>query len=602
MDLLPKVFRTEGDMAEFDPSKIINSIIKETKMSEEDAKHITELVVRRIISSGIKFLSGPHIREIVCSMLSENHFEQERKLYTRIGMPLMDYEEILEKGRKPLTKELINPEKVHNWAADQLAEEYTLLRILDDNEAKAHLYGDIHINKLKYFDLRPLSQIWDPRIILKNGIPPIINKITCCKSGPADNFNIAIQHLSNWLSLIQSEFCGNQGFPAITTYLAPYIKGLSNEQITNGIRELVYEFNQLPTIIGRNISKTFISTSPFILEDLSEYPATGPHGKIKGVYGDYNDECLKLFNTLTNVFIKGDFLGNSFNFLKHQIFFTEKSLDDFESAYSKVWEEIKKVKTPYLLNLCSNWFKTKLKNQINLLNSSNIGVLQSICLNLPRFAYIAKEEDQYMEILEEKMKFCSVILLKKYDIIRKRLSTNHLPFCSGFINNHHLFDLKNQNLSISFVGLNEAVKILTDYELHDHSEAYNLGKKILKKMIQTCEELSSKEGKNYSLIENSSKKALNRFVRLDLKHFPKLAIPYSKGKRKYYTNSAHFRENIEFDLYEKVIKQGEFHPLIQNEILEQISLNELDKNNINLKDFVKKICNTSKIACLKFFP
>ncbi|MFX1316078.1 MAG: ATP cone domain-containing protein, partial [Promethearchaeota archaeon] len=89
MDLLPKVFRTEGDMVEFDPSKILNSIIKETGIDDEDARHITELVVRRIISSGIKFLSGPHIREIVCSMLSENQFEQERKLYTRIGMPLM---------------------------------------------------------------------------------------------------------------------------------------------------------------------------------------------------------------------------------------------------------------------------------------------------------------------------------------------------------------------------------------------------------------------------------------------------------------------------------------------------------------------------------
>ncbi|MFX0042406.1 MAG: anaerobic ribonucleoside-triphosphate reductase, partial [Candidatus Hodarchaeota archaeon] len=456
-------------MVEFDPTKIFNSIIKETKMSDEDAKHITELVARRIISSGIKFLSGPHIREIVCSMLSENHFEQERKLYTRIGMPLMDYEQILEKGRKPLTEELINPEKIHHWAADQLAEEYTLLRILDDNEAKAHLYGDIHIHKLKYFDLRPLAQIWDPRIILKNGIPPIIKKIRCCKSGPADNFNIAIHHLSKWLLLIQSEFCGNQGFPIITTYLAPYVKELSHEEIINGIRELVYEFNQLPTIIGRNISKTFISASPFILEDLSEYPAIGPYGKIKGVYGDYNDECLKLFNAFTRIFIEGDFLKKSFTSLKHQIFFTKRSLDDFYSAYSKVWEEIRKVKTSYLLNLCSKWFKTKLKNQINLLNNSNIGVLQSICLNLPRLAYISKEEDKYMEILEEKIEFCSVILLKKHNIIKKRISTNHLPFCSGFLNKHQLFSLKNQNLSISFVGLNEAVKFLTDYELHEHS-------------------------------------------------------------------------------------------------------------------------------------
>ena len=98
MNLFPKVFRTEGDLAEFDSSKILESIIKETGMSESDANNITELVVRRIISSGIKFLSGPHIREIVCSILSEQHFENERKLYTRIGMPLMDYEKILENG------------------------------------------------------------------------------------------------------------------------------------------------------------------------------------------------------------------------------------------------------------------------------------------------------------------------------------------------------------------------------------------------------------------------------------------------------------------------------------------------------------------------
>jgi len=46
MDLLPKVFRTEGDLAEFNSSRIYDSIINETKLSEKDAKRITELVVR----------------------------------------------------------------------------------------------------------------------------------------------------------------------------------------------------------------------------------------------------------------------------------------------------------------------------------------------------------------------------------------------------------------------------------------------------------------------------------------------------------------------------------------------------------------------------
>ncbi|MFX1499299.1 MAG: hypothetical protein ACFFBH_17415, partial [Promethearchaeota archaeon] len=63
--LMPKVFRTEGDVVAFDPTKIELSLVKETGLNQITAGKITELTVRRIISSGIKFLSGPHIREIV---------------------------------------------------------------------------------------------------------------------------------------------------------------------------------------------------------------------------------------------------------------------------------------------------------------------------------------------------------------------------------------------------------------------------------------------------------------------------------------------------------------------------------------------------------
>jgi len=90
-NLLPRVSRTEGDVVPFNPFKIKQSIVNETGLDLESADRITELVVRRIISSNIRFLSGPHIREIVCSILSEQHYEDERKIYTRIGMPLMDY-------------------------------------------------------------------------------------------------------------------------------------------------------------------------------------------------------------------------------------------------------------------------------------------------------------------------------------------------------------------------------------------------------------------------------------------------------------------------------------------------------------------------------
>ncbi|GAI59218.1 unnamed protein product, partial [marine sediment metagenome] len=201
-NLLPRVSRTEGDVVPFDPLKIKQSIVKETGLNDKVADSITELAVRRIISSGIMFLSGPHIREIVCSILSEQHFEDERKLYTRIGMPLMDYEAILEKGVKENANQDMNPESIHHWAANRISDEYALLRILDSEEAHAHLYGDIHVHMLRYFDLRPFCQSWDPRMILEHGLPPVDSWAHCSKSGPAGSLRVAVTHLAKWLGII----------------------------------------------------------------------------------------------------------------------------------------------------------------------------------------------------------------------------------------------------------------------------------------------------------------------------------------------------------------------------------------------------------------
>ena len=239
-------------------------------------------MVRRIIRSGIRFLSGPHIREIVCSILSEQHFEDERKLYTRIGMPLMDYEEILERSLKEYPKMMMNPEKIHNWASNRISEEYAHLRILTNEESKAHLYGDIHINKLRYFDLRPLTQIWDPRMILENGLTPLKNYISCCKLKPAKNLREACDHLIKWLIFTQNEIGGSQGYNNIITYLAPYVKELNEPHLNLIIRNFIYELNYLSVITGRIISPTTIITLPNVVKSLLKVPAVGPFGKIKG--------------------------------------------------------------------------------------------------------------------------------------------------------------------------------------------------------------------------------------------------------------------------------------------------------------------------------
>ncbi len=619
--LLPRVFRTEGDVVPFDPLKIEESLIKETGLDQVVAHQITELTVRRIISSGIKFLSGPHIREIVCSILSEEHYEEERKFYTRIGMPLMDYEAILEDGIDENANQDMNPESIHHWAANRISDEYALLRILDSEEAHAHLYGDIHVHMLRYFDLRPFCQEWDPRMILEHGLPPVDSWAHCNKSGPAGSLRVAVTHLAKWLGIIQGEFSGGQGYDYITTFLAPYAKGLSQREIEQSMQCLIYETNQIFAARGGQVPFTSISCTPTVPDGLLSIPAIGPYGKVIGRYGDYKEECLKLFDALTKVYTEGDYNGKLFAFPKHEIKIKKEWLDQFESSFLKVMEEAATMGTPYFLNMCPDWMPDEIHSQCcrkflsgdqivsrciidpekrkkgNVWeNYVTIGSLQSVSLNLPRYAYIAQNEEDYFNILNEKMELSARILRKKWNLMEKRLKSGHLPLCSGKVNGQSIFKLNDQNLSIGYTGLNEAVKSLIGFELHENKIAYNFGKKILEYMVAKCNSMTERDNKIYSLWQQPAESTARRLALLDLKHFPKQAIPQSEGIYAYYTNSDHIRYDANISLSKRIQLQGDYHPIVSGGVITHVWLGEQKPDVKTLWELTKNVCLNTNTA------
>ncbi|NVM18244.1 MAG: anaerobic ribonucleoside-triphosphate reductase [Candidatus Lokiarchaeota archaeon] len=620
-NLLPRVSRTEGDVVPFNPIKIKESIMNETGLDSNSADRITQKVVRRIISSNISFLSGPHIREIVCSILSEQHYEDERKLYTRIGMPLMDYESILEKGVNENANQDMNPESIHHWAANRISDEYALLRILDSEEAHAHLFGDIHVHMLRYFDLRPFCQEWDPRMVLEHGLPPVNSWAHCSRSGPAGSLRVAVTHLAKWLGIIQGEFSGGQGYDYITTFLAPYAKGLTAKEIEQSMQCLIYETNQIFAARGGQVPFTSISCTPTVPEGLLTIPAIGPRGKISGKYGDYKVECLKLFDALTDVYTHGDYDGKLFAFPKHEIKIKKEWLKEFEPSYIKLMEEVAKMGTPYFLNMCPEWMPDEIHSQCcrkflsgNQIISKcvlepeerkntnvwekyvSIGSLQSVSLNLPRYAYMSANEGDYYRILDKNMELSARILLKKWKLMEKRLRSGHLPLCSGKIDGEPIFNLNDQNLSIGFTGLNEAVKSLIGYELHEDDTGYDFGKKVLEYMVAKCNSMTESKGVSFSLWEQPSESTSNRLAKLDLKHFPKKAITQSSGNSAYYTNSSHFRYDADISLSERIKKQGDYHPIVEGGVITHIWLGEQNPDINGLWELTKKICLNTNTA------
>jgi ribonucleoside-triphosphate reductase len=284
-------------------------------------------------------------------------------------------------------------------------------------------------------------------------------------------------------------------------------------------------------------------------------------------------------------------------------------------------EEAVEMGTPYFLNMCPDWMPDEIHSQCcrKFLRGDQIvskceldpekrkkgnvwedyvaiGSLQSVSLNLPRYAYIAQNEDDYFTILDKKMELCAQILRKKWKLMEQRLESGHLPLCSGTIDGDPIFKMRDQNLSIGFTGLNAATFSLTGEELPESESAYNLGKRILEYMVAKCNTMSERDGYSYSLWEQPSESTANRLAKLDLKHFPKKAITQSSGDSAYYTNSSHFRYDADIPLFERIKKQGNYHPIISGGVISHLWLGEQKPNIQGLWELTKNICLNTNTA------
>jgi ribonucleoside-triphosphate reductase len=126
-DLLPKVSTSKGSEETFNPEKIMDSLLKETDLSPEEAQEVSIELTRRVISYKIKVLTSPEIRELVCSILLEKGFDKARFKYTRLGLPFYDFAELVSSSK--------NEEEKKERVFSQIQYEYEeIKKILQDLE------------------------------------------------------------------------------------------------------------------------------------------------------------------------------------------------------------------------------------------------------------------------------------------------------------------------------------------------------------------------------------------------------------------------------------------------------------------------------------
>lgn len=256
-DNMPVVRTSEGFIEAWNREKIVNQIVKETKLCEkfyktpaatrEEAEEIAKKAEKVIKNMGLTNLSGPLVREVVNNIMLEEGHSDWRNAMTRVGACVNDALEIdFGSGfeANDNANQLNNAETSHKRKADKMSKEQNLL-LLPGHISDAHLRGDLVIHDLEYFGTRPFCQDWDARYCFYYGLMPdgIGKQSSIAK--PAKNAEVAILHLVKLMGSAQTNFSGGEGLYNFLTFLAPYFEGKSETEIKQCMQMFVYEMMQM---------------------------------------------------------------------------------------------------------------------------------------------------------------------------------------------------------------------------------------------------------------------------------------------------------------------------------------------------------------------
>lgn len=227
------------------------------------------------------------------------------------------------------------------------------------------------------------------------------------------------------------------------------------------------------------------------------------------------------------------------------------------------------------------------------------GNIANISVNLPRLALetdkecINVNEETKIKVFSEKWdRIASVtkdILIDRYIKVCKRqlsdfpINTKHKLWLKDFGDCESVF--KNGTLSIGFIGLSEAIEVLTGKRFYADEHTYKVAVEFVKHMRRYCDELRDKFNLNFSLLATSGELISGRFIDYDKKIFPDRCGIFTKG---FYTNSFHVNVDSDLIAFDKIRLEGPFHEMCNGGSITYVELKEAPLcNDEGLREYVE---------------
>jgi len=620
-DLALFVRTSSDDIVGWDREKIVDALVRETELNREIAEEIGVEVENQIKSLKIRSVTAPLVRELVDVKLLEFGLEEARRRHTRLGSPLYDVRNIIFNPNKENANVPHGPEATNLTLAENIKKEFALLHVFTQDIADAHMRGDLHLHDLGFID-RPYCSGQSVEYVKKFGLD-LPNALSIAK--PAKHAEVLLAQMVKFSAALQGVFAGAIGWDAVNVFFAPFLVGMSDQEIEQIAQMMIYEYSQQAVARGGQAIFSDINLYWEMPKHFENVPAMGPGGQYTGKkYGDYLAESQKFVWALFNVYRKGDGSGRPFFFPKPLVHMTEKFFqtprhEEFLHHISQVAAEMGNTyfvfdrgDTAKISECCRLSFKLEQSDLDDAKEPWRMrySALQNVTVNLPRLAFKASgSTSRLFDLIEQSLELAARAHVQKKKFISEILAAGNkgpLSLLAMQRDGQPYLRMFRVSYLMGILGLNELVEAHTGKELHEDSEALKLGLKVIGAMKLKCEELSKRYGMHFVLEQTPAESTAYRFAKLDREHYPKFAERVVKGNKKtseiYYTNSTYFNVSHPMNPIDRVKKEGLFHPLIDAGALTHVWLGESRPSAESISNFVIKTFRSTDNGQIAFSP
>lgn len=588
-----EVVKRDGEIADFCLNKITEAIKKAFKATDKDFNNeILELLSLRVTADFQTKMKDGRITVEEVQDSVEHVLEQTG--YTDVAKAYILYRKQREKIRNMNStildyKDVVNSYvKVEDWRVKEnstvtysvgglilsnsgaVTANYWLSEIYDQEIAQAHREADIHIHDLSM--LTGYCAGWSLKQLLMDGLGGITGKIT---SSPAKHLSVLCNQMVNFLGIMQNEWAGAQAFSSFDTYLAPFVKtdSLSYPEVKKCIESFIYGVNT-PSRWGTQAPFSNITLDWTVPDDMAEMNAIVGGKEMDFRYKDCKAEMDMINKAFIETMVEGDANGRGFQYpIPTYSITNEFDWSDTENN-RLLFEMTSKYGTPYFSNYINSDMKPsdvrsmccRLRLDLRELRKKtggffgageSTGSVGVVTINMPRIAYLSKNEADFYKRLDHMMDISARSLKTKREVITKLLDQGLYPYTKRYLGT-----FENHFSTIGLIGMNEA-GLNANWIRSDMSNAtcQKFSQEVLNHMRARLSDYQEMYGDLYNLEATPAESTTYRLAKHDKKRYPEIITAGSEGDTPYYTNSSHLPVDYTVDVFDALDIQDELQTL-----------------------------------------